>query len=98
VSIPADDEGFIGRRCPDCGRFFKMKAEQWKALPDDTVVTCPYCGHRPQDTSDFMTPQQNQRVQAAAEALAEQYLHRKSTTCSGGWGTEGRARAGWGWR
>lgn len=53
-----------------------MKA-QWEALSDDTVVTFPYCGHRPQDTSDFMTPQQDQRVQAAAEALAEQYLHQE---------------------
>ncbi len=77
VSIPADEEGFFGRRCPDCGRFFKMQVEQWEALPDDAIVTCPYCGHRPQDTNDFMSPQQNQRVQAAAEALAEQYLHRK---------------------
>jgi uncharacterized Zn finger protein (UPF0148 family) len=75
VSIPADDEGFFGRQCPVCERFFKLQADQWEALPDDTVVTCPYCGHRPEDVSDFMTPQQNQRMQSAIEALAEQYVH-----------------------
>jgi hypothetical protein len=63
-----------------------MEVEQWEALPDDASVTCPYCGHRPQDTNDFMTPQQNQRVQAAAEALAEQYLHQKVNEIFGGLG------------
>ena len=75
VSIPADEEGFFGRQCPDCERFFKMQVEQWEALPDAAIVTCPYCGHQPEDVNDFMTPQQNQRVQSAAEALAEQYMH-----------------------
>jgi hypothetical protein len=77
VSIPADEEGFFGRRCPDCERFFKMRVDQWEMLPDDAIVTCPYCGRQPEDVNDFMTPQQNQRVQAAAEALAEQYVHRR---------------------
>jgi sarcosine oxidase delta subunit len=39
------------------------------------VVRCPYCGHQPEDADDFMTPQQNRRVQSAAEALVEQYAH-----------------------
>lgn len=86
VSIPADEEGFFGRQCPGCRRFFKMKVEQWEALRDDAFVTCPYCGHRPQDTNDFMTPQQEQRVQAAAEALADQYLHQKVNEIFGGFG------------
>jgi len=89
VSIPADEEGFFGRQCPHCGRFFKMKVEEWEALPAAAFVTCPYCGHRPEDTSDFMTPQQNQRVQAAAEALAEQYMHRKVNEIFSGLGTRG---------
>src|SRR6266536_1003522 len=75
VPIPADEEGFFGRQCPDCERFFKMQVEQWEALPSDAVVTCPYCGDRPGELNDFMTPQQNQRVQSAVEALAEQYVH-----------------------
>lgn len=74
ISIPADED-FFGRQCPDCGRFFKMQVDQWEALADDAVVTCPYCGHRAADPNDFMTPQQNRRIESAAEALAEQYVH-----------------------
>ena len=87
VSIPADEEGFFGRQCPDCDRFFKMQVDQWEGLPDDAIVTCPYCGHRPEDVSDFMTPQQNQRVQSAAEALAEQYVHQAVQEAFSGLGT-----------
>jgi len=93
VSIPADEEGFFGRQCPDCERFFKMQVHQWEALPDHAIVTCPYCGHRPEDVNDFMTPQQNQRVQSAAEALAEQYVHQTLQGAFSGLGTR-RLRLG----
>jgi sarcosine oxidase delta subunit len=75
IPIPADEDGFFGRECPDCDRFFKMRVKQWEALSADALVTCPYCGHQPEDADDFLTPQQNQRVDAAAEALIEQYAH-----------------------
>jgi Zn finger protein HypA/HybF involved in hydrogenase expression len=75
ISIPADEEGFFGRECPDCDRFFKMRVDQWEALADDAVVNCPYCGHQPADVNDFMTSEQNDRVMTAAEAIAEQFVH-----------------------
>jgi hypothetical protein len=75
ISIPNDEEGFFGRRCPECERFFKMRVEQWEALPANATVTCPYCGHQPDDPDDFLTPQQNARIKSAMEALVEQYLH-----------------------
>jgi hypothetical protein len=87
ISIPADEEGFFGRECPDCVRFFKMRVDQWEALADDAVVTCPYCGHQPEDADDFMTPQQNQRVQSAAEALVEQYAHQAIEDAFSGFAT-----------
>lgn len=73
-----------------------MKVEQWDALPDDTIVTCPYCGHQPTDLSEFMTPQQNQRVQSAMEALAEQYVHHTIQEAFSSFSTYGRrpGRAG----
>jgi sarcosine oxidase delta subunit len=52
-----------------------MQVEQWQELPDNVIVTCPYCGHRPEDLSDFITSQQLQRARSAMEALAEQYVH-----------------------
>jgi uncharacterized Zn finger protein (UPF0148 family) len=93
VSIPADEEGLFGRQCPDCERFFKMRVDQWEALPDDAVVTCPYCGQQPEDVNDFLTRQQNQRVQSAAEALAEQYVHQAIQDAFSGLGTR-RLRPG----
>jgi uncharacterized Zn finger protein (UPF0148 family) len=93
VSIPADEEGFFGRQCPECQRFFKMRVDEWGALPDDAIVTCPYCGRRPEDVNDFMTAQQNQRVQSAAEALAEQYVHQALQDAFSGLGTR-RLRPG----
>jgi endogenous inhibitor of DNA gyrase (YacG/DUF329 family) len=74
VAIPTDEEGFFGRECPDCGGFFKLRVDQYAGLPDDLELTCPYCGHR-KDHSEFMTSAQKERVLAAAEATALQYMH-----------------------
>ncbi len=78
VSIPVDEEGFFGRQCPECDGFFKMRVDQWEALPDDVLITCPYCGHQPEDPSDFTTPQQEERAMSALMSLAEQYAHQAS--------------------
>ena len=74
VSLPVDDDGYFGRACPECETPFKMRADEYHALPDDLVLTCPYCGHR-SEHSDFMTPAQRERAHAAMEALAEQWMH-----------------------
>ena len=93
ISIPADEEGFFGRSCPACERFFKMRVEQWDALPDEASITCPYCGHQPDDVNDFLTAQQNARVESAAEAAVEQYLHQAVSKMFQGLGTR-RLRPG----
>lgn len=75
LSLPVDEDGFLGRECPACEQPFKMNADQWQALPDEPQVVCPYCGEQPEDVNDFMTPDQRERVDAAINALAEQYVH-----------------------
>jgi hypothetical protein len=75
LSLPVDEDGFFGRECPACEQPFKINADQWEALPDEAEVTCPYCGEQPEDVNDFMTPDQRERVDAAIDALAEQYVH-----------------------
>ena len=74
ISIPVDDDGYFGRECPECGRLFKMDAAEYKALPDDLELICPYCGDR-RDHSEFMTSDQQARLESAFEAMAEQYVH-----------------------
>ena len=75
VTIPTDEEGFFGRNCPECERLFKLREDQWVALPDGTVTTCPYCGHQSADPGDFLTPQQHERAMSALMSVAEQYAH-----------------------
>lgn len=65
VSIPTDDDGFVGRECPstDCHRHFKIKPGT--GLPKVPDCGCPYCGHRG-EPSDFMTEQQLEYAKSVA--------------------------------
>jgi endogenous inhibitor of DNA gyrase (YacG/DUF329 family) len=74
VSMPLDENGFFGRQCPSCERFFKMNHEEYKGLPDELQLTCPYCGHETEH-SDFMSPDQRQRALAATTAIGMQFVH-----------------------
>lgn len=73
VTMPVDDIGHLGRQCPDCERMFRINAEDYKALPDDQLLTCPYCcvvkSH-----SEYMTEQQRQRALAAVGEYAQQLV------------------------
>lgn len=74
ISIPTDEDGYFGRECPACEAPFKMRHDEYEALPDEIKLTCPYCGHR-EEHSSFMSSAQHARVMAAAEGLVEQWLH-----------------------
>lgn len=74
ISIPVDEDGFFGRECPECGRLFKMDVGEYEVLPDDLELICPYCGER-REHGDFMTHDQQARIESASEAMAEQYVH-----------------------
>lgn len=73
VSIPSDEHGYFGRECPACQQVFRMHLEDYKALPDDLILTCPYCGHRNEHTS-FVTSQQRERVMRVAKDAAMQLV------------------------
>lgn len=73
VSIPYDDHGYFGRECPACGQIFRMNGEDYDALPDDLLLTCPYCGHR-EEHNEFMTTQQRDRVIRVAQDAAMQLV------------------------
>jgi sarcosine oxidase delta subunit len=74
VSIPLDEDGYLGRECPACEGPFKIHGDDYEALPEDLVLTCPYCGHE-EDHSSFLTSAQVKRIEAAAHGIAEQYVH-----------------------
>lgn len=58
ISIPlkADKDGYIGRECPDCHKYFKVTPGT--GLKDSSLpCTCPYCG-RKGPSNDFFTRDQ----------------------------------------
>jgi hypothetical protein len=73
VAMPESEDGYSGCECPACTRFFKVMISEYDALPDGPI-NCPYCG-RSDGTGEFMTGQQQSRVTAGAEAVAEQWVH-----------------------
>jgi hypothetical protein len=68
VSIPGDKEGYFGRTCPTCSKFFKLRVDEFKAA-SETELICAYCGHRAEH-GEFMTPDQRKRAISAARAYA----------------------------
>lgn len=73
VTLPSDDAGHFGRRCPSCKRIFRMHVEDYHALPDDLRLTCPYCCAE-EDHGEFITEQQKDRAMAAAGEYAQQLV------------------------
>ncbi|MGA5710501.1 hypothetical protein ACPCK8_29220 [Streptomyces cellulosae] len=73
VSIPLDDEGFLGRQCPGCSLLFRVNAEDYKTLPEDLTLWCVYCGHHAEH-SQFLTAQQRERLMRAVGDLGMQMV------------------------
>lgn len=71
VSIPTDEDGFLGRECPKCEQHFRIAHQDYEELPEEVQLWCVYCGHR-DDHSEFITPQQYDRVMRAASDYAYQ--------------------------
>jgi hypothetical protein len=51
IALPTDDEGMMGRECPECGQYFKVKPGTGLDVP---TCTCPYCEHTG-DAGEFST-------------------------------------------
>lgn len=68
VTMPTDEHGLIGRECPSCGMYFKLKSGT--GLPT-TQSSCPYCNCR-DESNEFMTQDQKEYLTsiAAREFLA----------------------------
>lgn len=73
MSIPSDDRGYFGRERPAGKQISRMHVEDYKALPEDLVLTCPYCGRQDEHTS-FVTLQQRDRVMRVAQDAAMQLI------------------------
>ena len=66
VRITPDEDGFLGRECPGCERYFKVTPGT--GLSGVSDCTCPYCGET-QDSSHFLT--RDQMAYAKSVALQQ---------------------------
>ena len=68
ISIPADENGFTGRKCPqpDCEEYFKIEfgtGRKYEGLLPP--CHCPYCGHTAEH-DQFYTKEQIKYAQSVA--------------------------------
>src|ERR1039457_4568771 len=74
VPISRDNDGYIGRECPnpECGEYFKITLGT--GLKDSIPCHCPYCGHTGgQET--FATPEQLAYAESIALGQIAEALH-----------------------
>jgi Zn finger protein HypA/HybF involved in hydrogenase expression len=84
VSVPTDDDGFIGRACDskDCGQYFKVFVQDHR---DD--LYCPYCATRFSKNELLTDDQHNYLVEVAKEetrAYAAKELQKVLKSAFGG--------------
>jgi Zn ribbon nucleic-acid-binding protein len=71
VSLPKDKNGMIGRECPECRKYFKVKLGTGL---DTSECTCPYCEYK-DDSSNFATEDQIEYAKSiAVKHVVEPYL------------------------
>ncbi|WP_416866752.1 MAG: hypothetical protein ACMVP2_03640 [Imperialibacter sp.] len=71
ISIPLDDDGFLGRECLKCKRYFKLKPGTGQPT---RYCHCPYCDYEG-DSDTFWTPEQNRYLESMARKIGfEKYV------------------------
>lgn len=63
ITLAPDENGYIGRECPDCEKYFKVKSGT--GILDATDCHCPYC-NRIAPNDHFFTRQQIDYAQSVA--------------------------------
>lgn len=74
IRIPADEEGYVLMKCPQCGELFKLKVQD---IHDDGVMNihCPACFFASYRTTDFITDDVQQHVETLASNLAGEVIN-----------------------
>lgn len=63
LTLEPDEDGFTGRECPECEKYFKVK--YGTGLPDSTDFHCPYCNHVA-SADEFFTKDQIEYINSVA--------------------------------
>lgn len=71
IDIPTNEDGFIGRHCPKCKKYFKVKLGT--GLPT-SQCNCPYCAYSG-NSNNFTTPDQNRYIESIIKKeIQENYI------------------------
>lgn len=75
VTLPGGEDGLWLMRCPQhpTDHVFKIVVTQNEDADETSDLYCPYCGHHEDELWPF-APDQEARLQTAAQAAAEQYI------------------------
>ncbi|MFA5839867.1 MAG: hypothetical protein WC890_04330 [Candidatus Margulisiibacteriota bacterium] len=73
VNFPTDENGLVGRECPKCDKYFKVK--NGTGLSTSNCI-CPYCEYSA-DSSQFRTKEQEQYIKSVAAREAFGYVRRE---------------------
>ncbi len=68
INLPTDDQGMVGRICPDCRTFFKLRPGT--GIANIGTTACPYCDYQG-DPTDFTTQEQ---VEYATSVMAKKVV------------------------
>lgn len=71
VSFPLDKSGMIGRECPTCKKYFKLKPGTGLPISE---CNCPYCGHRGESNEFFTQAQIDYAMSYAANQVLSPHL------------------------
>ena len=63
VTLPTDSNGYLGRTCPNCKEYFKIKLGT--GLKGINTCICPYCNHKA-TSSEFTTAEQYEYAKSVA--------------------------------
>ena len=76
VTIPRDDEGYLGRECPQeaCEGYFKVKPGTG-LTGSDLPCHCPYCGHT-SSSNDFWTKAQLEYAKSVVMRQVSAAVHK----------------------
>ncbi len=71
ISIPLDENGYLGRECPECKEYFKVKPGT--GLDIDYCI-CPYCEHQASSQDFFTKDQLNYAKSMAMRAFSDDIM------------------------
>ena len=66
IPVLTDDDGFVGRECPECNEYFKLK---YGTGLDSEICICPYCQHE-NNNDQFYTKEQVKYIESYARKYA----------------------------